>query len=145
MTVAEWIQKYPGLAVTVPPDTPQEELVDQMLAEPALRDIYVAGEDGVVLGHVTHKKLATLFLAEHCPSHTRRQILGRITDWLAEDLMNANFAYARPEDELDEVLYRLVDHELEDLPVIDRQGRLLGTINLSFVIRELRRRESPTS
>lgn len=142
MKVAEWIQRHPGLAGTVTTGTPQGQLVDRMLTEPGLRDIYVLADDGVVLGHISHNKLATLVLAEHCPSHTRRQIIRRVTRGVAEDLMDATFAYARPEDELDEILYRLVEHDLEDLPVIDRQGLLLGTINLSSIIRELRRSDS---
>lgn len=139
MNVAQWIQQFPGGARTVAPGAPLAEVIGRMLVEPALRDIYVVDTNGCVLGHISHKKMATLFLAEHCPVHTRRQMIARITVDTAEDLMDGSFPSARPEEELDAVLYRQLEQDVEDMPVTDEQGILLGTVNLSAVIREFSR------
>lgn len=136
MKVSQWIAQFPGIARTVAPELPMAQVVERMLEEPGLRDIYVVAADNRVLGHISHKKMATLFLAEHCPVHTRRQIIARVTADTAADLMDGCFPYARPEEELDAVLYRQLEHDVEDMPVMDEQDILLGAVNLSSVIKE---------
>lgn len=136
MKVAEWIRQHPGLLRTVAPEVPKEDVATRMLAEPARRDVYVVSTDGQVLGHISHKKMAALFLAEHCPVHTRRQIIARVTAVCAEDLMDGCFPSAGLEEELDAVLYRQLEHDVEDLPVLDEEGLVLGMVNLSAVIKE---------
>lgn len=141
MTVAEWISAKPGLAQVVAADRPLEQLIDLLLSRPEMRDIYVVDSDQAVLGHVSRRKLVAHYLADFCPVQTRRQLLSRVDGCVAAELMDANFAYARPEEELDAVLYRHLEHDLEELPVLDRQNRLLGSVNLSAVIESMRSKE----
>lgn len=138
MKVAEWINNHPDHVITVAPDCSLEEAMHQMLAEPCLRDIYVVSEDGRLIGHLSHKKLAQTLLAEHRPVHTRRQIIERVAGGTARELMDSEFVHARPDEELDDVLHSQLEHDIEDLPVIDEEGVLLGVVNMSTVLKEMK-------
>lgn len=139
MTVGEWIAQHPGLAVTVPDDWSLQQIVNRMLEEPYLRDLYVISENRRVVGHLSHKKLAELVLAEHRPVHTRRQFMHRVAGGTARELMDAHFVSAHPDEELDNVLHRQLEHDMEDMPVIDDQGQLVGAVNLRTVLRDFHR------
>jgi len=136
MKIAEWIQRHPAEVMTVSADASREQILAVLLSKPGLRDIYVLADDGQVIGHLSHKKLARLVLAEHRPVHTRRQIIERIACGSAREIMSTHFATAQPEEELDNVLHRQLEHDVEDMPVIDSEGKLLGVINLTEVLSE---------
>jgi hypothetical protein len=51
--------------------------------------------------------------------------------------MSSSFASAAPAEELEKLLHRQLEHEIEDMPVLNGAGRLLGAINLTRVLREL--------
>ena len=66
----------------------------------------------------------------------------RVSGGTAHELMNSEFVYARPDEELDNVLFRQLDHNIEDMPVIDDKGVLLGTVNMTAAIKEIRKADS---
>lgn len=137
MKISEWISRHPGQAISVTPDCSLNDAMDRMLMEECLRDVYVVSDDGQLIGHLSHKKLANLILAEHQPVHTRRQLIMRRTGGSAQELMDTEFTFARPEEELDNVLHWQLEHDVEDMPVINEDGILLGIINLRVVLREI--------
>jgi CBS-domain-containing membrane protein len=142
MKVSEWLARYDGKAVTVRSGCAIAEVLEWLLAESCRRDLYVVDDDDRLLGHLSHKRLAEHVLAEHRPAHTRRQLMERVSGGTADDLMDGAFARASPDEELEDVLHRQLEHEIEDMPVIDGAGRLLGAINLTRVLQELVRADA---
>ena len=63
----------------------------------------------------------------------------RVAGGTAKDFMNPSFAAAAPREELEDVLNRQLEMEIEDMPVLDRNGTVLGAINLTSVLREYMR------
>lgn len=137
MKVAEWIAGHPGLPVTVAPEATLDELVERLVETPGVRDLYVV-EGGRVIGHLSHRRLAHLLLAEHRPVHTRRQLMERVVGGTARELMNVHFPHVPPEEALVNVLHRALELDVEDLAVVDADHRLLGRVNLSAVLRDYR-------
>ena len=123
--------------MTIHPKSSLEKTLDQMLSGVCVQDVYVVSDDGMILGHLSHKRLAGLLLVEHRPIHTRRQLMERVVVGVAEEIMSGEFVFARPDEELDDVLHRFVEHDLQDMPVLDTQGFLVGGINLNTVLREI--------
>ena len=142
MKVSEWISHFPGHIITIHSESSLEQTVDRMLFEACVQDIYVISKEGLILGHLSRKKLASLLLAEHRSMYTRRQIFERIVakSLKIQELMEGEFVFARPDEDLDDVLCRFVEHDVQDIPVIDDQGMLVGGINLNTVLREIRER-----
>jgi CBS-domain-containing membrane protein len=135
MKVSEWLTEHPDMIVTVPADTTLAATLARLLEESCLRDVYVTGSDGRIVGHISHRRIAEHVLAEHRRAHTRRQLMERVAEGTAADFMNSAFATASPDEELDNVLSRQLEMELEDMPVVDRDGSIAGAINLTHVLR----------
>lgn len=114
--------------------------MDLSLSGAGVQDLYVVSGANVVLGHLSHRRLGALLLAEHRSVHTRRQLMERIVNGTVKELMEGEVVFARPEEELDDVLCRFIDHDLQDMVVLDAQGVLVGRINLNTVLREIRKR-----
>ena len=139
MKVAEWLKRHPSTAITVPPDCPLEKVMDRVLAERCLRDIYVVSREGKLIGHLSYQKLIHFVLAKHRAVHTRRQLMQRVAAEVSEDLMNAQVVYAKPDEEVDNVIDRQLEHGIDDMPVIDDQGVMLGVINIHITMKEFRK------
>lgn len=134
MKVSEWLASHDNAIVTVHSDSPLATVAERLLAKTCLRDLYVVGDDGRLVGHISHRRLAEYVLAAHRPAHTRRQLMERVAGGMAGDFMNATFPSASPEEELDDVLHRQLEHDVEDMPVVDARGVLLGAVNLTDVL-----------
>ncbi|MEJ2483618.1 MAG: CBS domain-containing protein [Gammaproteobacteria bacterium] len=134
MKISEWIAQHQDAIVTVPPEASLREVMERLLQENCLRDVYVAGHDGRLLGHISRRRIVVHFLAEHRPAHTRRQLMERVAGGTAADFMNSIIASASPDEELEDVLHRQLEMEIEDMPVIDADGRALGAVNLTRVL-----------
>ena len=144
MKVSDWLAQHPDVVVTVPADCPVDAVIARLLRETCLRDVYVVDGDGRLLGHITHKRLAEHLLAEHRPVHTRRQLMERVAGGTAKDFMNSSFVVAAPSEALEDILNRQLEMEIEDMPVLDESGNVLGAVNLTSVLREFMRASCET-
>ena len=61
----------------------------------------------------------------------------RIAGGSPREVMDTEFTIARPDEELDNVLHWQLEHGVEDMPVINEDGIMVGVINLSVVLREM--------
>ena len=141
MKVSDWLNQHPMHAGVVREDWGLKQIMQKLLGNSRLNDLYVINAKNQVIGHLSYQKLAKLVLAEHCPSHTRHQIFERVVPGTAIELMEAHFARASPDENLHEIIVRQLDHWVEDLPVINQHGELEGVINLSDVLLEVMKAE----
>ncbi len=137
MKVSDWLDIHPMHAGIVREDWELKQILEKLLSNSRLNDLYVTNTKNQVIGHLNYKKLAKLALAEHCDTHTRSQILERVVPGTASELMETHFASASPDENLNEIIVRQLDQWVEDLPIINQQGELLGVINLSDVLLEI--------
>jgi CBS-domain-containing membrane protein len=134
MKVADWIAEHPQPLVTVSTDCMIDQLLEQMLAKPCQRDLYVRDKEGRLHGHISYRRLAHLLLSEHRPSQSLRQMVEQVTGGSAKEIMSAQFPSARPGEELDDVIHRQLDSGIEQMPVIDETGNPVGVVNLTDVL-----------
>lgn len=134
MLVSEWLDLHPIHAGVVREDWGLDQVMQALLGNARLHDLYVLDTEDKVVGHLGYQKLAKLVLADHQVSHTRSEILERVAPGAANELMEVHFASAAPDDQVSKILYRQLEHWVEDLPVIDEDGKLLGVINLSDIL-----------
>jgi len=132
MQVKQWIQKYPENILTVRSDDSLQHAAALLLKK--RRDIYVVDETGQLLGHLSYKRISDLVLAEHRSTSTRRQIMSRIARGSVRELMDAPPLTANADEELEDVIQLFLDHDIEDLPVLDESNQLIGAINLTDLL-----------
>ena len=134
MQTADWLRDHPRDPLLVPHDTPTAEAAARLL-EDGHRDLFVTDDQGRICGHIGHLRIARLLLAEQRPRLSRRHLLERVAGGTAADVMERHFAHAGPEEALDGVLHRLLDHDQDELPILGEDHRPQGVIDLSAVLR----------
>lgn len=137
MNVESWLQSHPDDPVLVYPDMELEALLAEVVTHPGVTELYVVDEEGRIIGRIDARRLAHRALEEHRPVHTRRQIFERVAGGRADEIMNRHFPYAELDEQLVDVLHRLLESGAWELPVLDRGGRPLGCIRLQEVLKYL--------
>jgi CBS domain-containing protein len=135
MKVSDWLAKQPDGTVVAGEDLSIAEVSKIFFSHPQLRDLYIVTTQGKILGHIRHRRLAKLLLAEHLPIQTSHQIMERVFGGCAREIMEGDFVTAHPQEELDNVLHRMLEYRVEDMPVVDKDGRIIGNVNLTDVMR----------
>lgn len=141
MKVNEWLNRKDGIPITATSDWSLEQAADALLRDDGARDLFVTDSDRRLIGHLSLRRVAQLLLAEHLPIQSRRQLMERVAGGPLRELMDPHVVTATPDEDLDDVLHRIIEQGLEELPVVDAERHLLGVINLSAVLRVLRASE----
>lgn len=134
MRTDEWLRDHPREPLLVPHDAPTAEAAARLLDD-GHRDLFVTDDGGAVCGHIGHLRIARLLLAERRPRLSRRHLLERVAGGTAADLMERHFAHAGPDEALEDVIHRLLDHDQDELAILDDDHRPLGAIDLTAVLR----------
>ena len=140
MKVIDWLHAHPRTLVTVSANASVDDAIDRMLNETCVRDVFVLDQQGRIIGHLSHIRLAKILLLEHRPVHTRRQLMERVAGGTVYEFMDSEIYLAYEHEPLDEVFSRQLSKQPEDMPVVNQQGLLIGAVNLSQVLREWRNR-----
>lgn len=133
-SVAEWLAQHPAQMVVVTQDTPLVTVVKLMLEHDS-RDAYVV-EGNRVRGHVGFNKLLNYLFTQERPVHSHRQLFSRIADISVVDIMDPHYAYCRPNEQINAVLHRQLQHDVTDLIVLATDDSPVGVVKLTEVVRE---------
>ena len=109
---------------TLSPRTSFQEVVARLLDLPAGSDLYVISEEGRLLG-----TLVLDAIKGHIPDHSLLDMA------IASDFMDSSIRPLHVDVSLSEVALRFADTTQERLPVVDRAGKLLGTVSKGDVLR----------
>lgn len=135
MKASKWLEHHPAEALTVATTDSLADAATTLLAHPDSRELYVLDEEGRVCGHLGFRRLAGIFLAHLRPTHSRRQLVERITPSTVREYMDERVLYMRPDERISEVLHQHMERRVEDIPVVDDNGRLMGVIRVADLLR----------
>lgn len=141
MKIKKWVEQHPTAQIQFHLDDSMETVVDKAIAHPVQSDFYVLDEHQVVVGYLSLNKIATILLAAHHPTQTRREILDRVAVGLAKDVMTKHFSYCRIDEDIDDVLHRFTEHNIRALPILDNENKLLGYIDLINILQAAQQNE----
>ncbi|MFP4251474.1 MAG: CBS domain-containing protein [Guyparkeria sp.] len=136
MKASDWLAAHPADGVTLSPEATLPEAAAMFLAHPEVRDLYVVDADGRVVGHLGFRRLAGLLLAHLRPTHSRRQLVERVTAGCVREHMDDHVLCMRPDERISEVLHHHMERRIEDIPVVDADRRLLGVIRVADLLRK---------
>ena len=131
LTVARARKLIVERPVVVHKDETLPELVLAITTDPKTRSIYVVDDDERLIGMITiHDIINVAF-----PTLATLDTLGYRTSKLlsvktAEDMVTGTLIYAKDDEPLEDVLRRMIDHNIEELPVVDDNLHVIGEINL---------------
>jgi len=66
---------------------------------------------------------------------TSHQIMERVFGGTASEIMERDYVTAHPDEELDNILHRMLEYRVDDMPVVDDSNKIIGIINLTDIMR----------
>lgn len=127
---------------TVLEDTPLKEVIDAMIANMETRKVYVVDADGKLKGTIT---LETLLRRAGYVIGIRKtgitsflKMLGEIADDKAVKAMTESVRI-REDEMLVNVVRLMIENHLNDLPIVDDTGHLVGELNGLDILRGSRK------
>lgn len=137
MNTQEWIAAHAATALTLTGDHSLQEAARLLLDHSEQRDIFIVDAEQRVRGHLGFRHVAALLLAELRPEHTRRELIERITLGTVAEHMDDRVLCAGADEDIDDIFHQHMEHQVEDIPVVDEHRRLLGVIRLADLLREV--------
>ena len=146
MKVSEVMRKP---RMTMPPDTDFMTILCTYCREQVFRVIFVVDEENKLLGVISDYG----FLKQITPPYFDSSLLRAVSDdtnlartivdahkhKTAQELMNVEFGWLRPDDTLLEANALIRERFVNALPVLDKEGRLLGVVTRRDVLNYLGR------
>lgn len=132
MKVSEALTQLASLPyLVVDGDCTLEEISDKIKDQRQVRGVYVADSQGRLQGTLSLGVLIRhLTTARHKPLFHVRSWLTRLTTEKVGDLMDEHVVYARLEEEVDDVLDRMIHSNIKEIPVVDEDRRVMAVMSL---------------
>jgi CBS domain-containing protein len=137
-TVREFLNALPHRInlSTVRRSTPLKEVVRTMVAGHRRRVVYVVDAAGILQGAIFLDSLKDTIFRHYLESKVGDALV--VTERLmeifasekAEDVMETGLPTCQEHESLQEVISRLIEGNLKDLPVLDRDGRLIADLDI---------------
>ena len=107
-----------------------EKVVQVILRDPKTRCVYTIDEKGKLTGIITVTTLAKYALCSAVP-HPLWNF--RTIDFVAEHLagtISTDPVFVHDEDNLETAFQTMFNHDLEELPVVDDNGKVIGNLDM---------------
>jgi CBS domain-containing protein len=112
-------------------------LVSEFVKNPALHHICVVNEEKRLLGLINRKRLFKHIFLHHIAPDTRvSNLLGLLTAEKSSDLMITHLITCSEDDSIYDVIKNLIEHKIREMPVLDREGRVLGFITILMIMKK---------
>jgi len=138
MKVDAWLRRHPGCVARVGKDAPLEEVMDLYLSDERLRAVFVVDEEERPVGWISGNRILSLAMGEYRPRLPPRLLLEHVDPGRAKVLMNQRLATAHCDEELEDVVHRMLEADQEDLPVVADRGANAGVIHVRELVRSVR-------
>lgn len=132
MKVSEALTQITGLPyLTVGGEVTLEEISYKIKDQRQVRGIYVVDTEGRLIGTLSLGVLIRhLTAARRQPWFHARSLLRRLTSGNVIDLMEKNVVYARQDEDLNQVLDRMICSNIKEVPVVDEKHRIIAVLSL---------------
>jgi len=117
--------------VTVPEDMPVQEVAEIIRKQPDVRSIFVTDSKGRLKGALSLGKLIRTITASRTGrDFNTRRLLRCLTCSRAGDIMTHNLITASLDDPVDEVTDRMLEGNIKEIPVVDKNGGIIRNAGL---------------
>jgi len=132
MRVSDVVARHKDRQVpSIRQDTPIDDLAQAIEWYRHSRQLYVVDEENRLLGNITLGRLVMyVFASSHGSSMNRRHVIGLITCKTAGDLMTGGTLFAGMDDEVEEVIERMVAGNVDEIPITDEEGRIVADLTM---------------
>jgi CBS domain-containing protein len=115
----------------VPAEASLREVAHKMVEDLKTREVYVVDRERRFLGVITLRRLARWAFASELPGElSPTELLDFLSSKTAGDLALRKPAYVREEDTLERLLGVMFRYDINEIPVVDAEGRIVGNLNM---------------
>jgi len=116
-------------------DESLEQVVTTVLEHPGHHDVCVVDAGGHLVGVINIKKLFRSIFFQHTrQNRMTRQLMELTSSETAGHLMIKDPVYAAESEDLGSVIRKMVRYELGELPVLNDEGVLLGSVSMIHIL-----------
>lgn len=132
MLVGDVVARHKGRQVPlVRQDTPIERLSVAIQFHRHTRQLYVVDGQNHLLGNITLGRLVMYaFASSHGANMNPRHVMGLITGTHAGDLMTEGTLTVQLDEGIEDVLERMVDSNVDEVPVVDKDGKVVADLTM---------------
>ncbi len=117
--------------IIVPLDYPIEKVVEKLLKNPQVREIYVVDEQNRLVGEISLGKIIRFLCTDRKNSlYCSRNLLASLTCEKVSDIMDEAIFYAKKSDDLDIIIDGMVSRNIKEIPVVDDSGRIIANVGV---------------
>ncbi len=122
-------------AIRVKPDDKLEEVVKIVLEDPECYDVCVVDDDDRLVGVISISRLFQAIFFHYVDTHLMTRHLIELSNCeSASELMLTDPVVATESESVGGAIGKMVQHELSELPIVDAEGRLVGSISMSVIL-----------
>lgn len=120
----------------VRPESPLKEVVHAMVKGHRRRIVYVVDAKGTLKGAITLDDLKDVIFRYYMSAKIREALIvtEHITELFAsekaEDLMDADLAVCHEHEKLHDVIVRMNERNINDIPVLNPEGRVIADLDI---------------
>jgi CBS domain-containing protein len=112
-------------------DVSIHEAIHTMTRFPHTRLLYVVDSDRILTGTISLQNLVRHFFSQsHEPQVHPRHLIGMITTETAKDIMQRHPLFAREEENVEQVLRKMIEKHLTEIAVLDQEKRLIADVTM---------------
>jgi len=113
-----------------------KKVIDAMICHECNRILYVVDKNKKLNGVISLKILSRhVFSSSHEPQIHPGFLISMITAKKARDIMQKNTIVATEEEKIKTVLKRMIRTGVEDIPVLDKEKRIIADLTLADLLR----------
>lgn len=115
-----------------------QNVIDAMIQFDHSRVVYVQDEAGKLSGAISLGALAKhVFSRSHEPQIHARVLISMITAETAKDIMQKRPLFALQSEEVGNVLKRMIESNVKEIPILDEDRRVIGDITMLDLLKFL--------
>ncbi len=123
--------------INVQQDTPVIELVKNFVDHPRLHNLCVINEKGILMGLINRKRLFKAVFSHFIAADSRISHLYTLTtSEYAGDLLIKHVISIKEQDCLDDLIKKMINNDLYEIPVMDEAGKVLGFLTAAKILSE---------
>ena len=115
----------------VPKQATVSEIIDAFAASDHSRILYVLDDEGRFIGVLSlGSMIRHVFFHYHDPSIDSRSIISMVVSETAGDFMQREPMFAIHSEDVEDVLQRMIDHNIKEIPILDDEKRVVADITI---------------
>ena len=122
-----------------------DDMILQFSEHPTVYHLCIVDEYGKLEGMINRKRFFQAAFSHHVSAESRvSRLYELLTAEKAGELMTSGVVTVTEDEDINEAIKKMIEHDLFEIPVVDHEGHILGFLTSSQILIKLRKEEKLT-